>query len=80
MIRLFYKGKEKGLQIIDLYKVTEGDKSEKLGDVLEKYWERELNNAKLNGRRPNLLKVLFKVFGPYFMMWGMVMFLQMMNR
>lgn len=80
MIRLFYHGKKKGLQIIDLYKVLENDKSNKLGDILEKHWDKEFHNAKLNGKVPSLLKVMFKSFGLNYMLWGIVMFVQMMNR
>lgn len=80
MIKLFYKGKQKGLQIVDLYKVLEDDKSDKLGDDLERNWENELVNAKLNGKTPSLLKVLFKSFGLYFMLWGIAFFAQMMIR
>lgn len=65
---------------MDLYKVMENDKSDKLGDVLEENWVKELNNAKLNGKQPSLLKVLWKSFGLYFMLWGIAFFVQMMIR
>lgn len=80
MITLVYKGTKKGLQIIDLYKVLDADKSDKLGDILEEYWEKEFINAKLNGRTPSLLKVMFQAFGWNYMAWGIVMLLQMLNR
>lgn len=59
----------------------EEDKSEKLGDVLEHHWNKEVDDAKRTGRKPNLVKVLLlKLVGVDFMMWGTVMFTQMMFR
>lgn len=80
MVRLSFKREKKSLQVKELYKVMENDKSKMLGDTLEQYWEQEINNANLNGRIPNLTKILFKVFGFNYFMWSLLTVLYLLTR
>ncbi|KAJ8933696.1 hypothetical protein NQ314_013862 [Rhamnusium bicolor] len=62
MVSLFYKGTQKGLEIIDLYKTLDCDKSMNIGDRLERNWEREVARAKLKHSEPSLMRALIKTF------------------
>lgn len=74
MVKLFYKGAKKGLQVSDLYQILKADRSEKLGSALEKNWNNEVIDAKLKGRNPSLVRALFKTFFWIYMALGIVMF------
>lgn len=74
MVKLFYKGARKGLQVSDLYQILKADRSEKLGSALEKNWNKEVIDAKLKGRNPSLIRALSKTFFWLYMALGMVMF------
>lgn len=76
MIKLCYKGTRHGLQIGDLYKTLYDDKSEDLGDKLEKNWQRECAKAKEKHKKPSLFTALTKTFFWQYMIWGFVLFFQ----
>lgn len=76
MVKLYYQGNKTRLEISDLYKTVEKDKSGKLGDELEKYWQEEIKKASTKGKDPRLIMALFKAFGKHFIFWGLVMFVQ----
>lgn len=72
----FLKGRKKLLETEDLYKVLKEHKSEILGDKLCAAWDRELLRKQQNSKKePSLLRTLVKVFGPYFGLLGLVLFL-----
>ncbi|KAL7740941.1 hypothetical protein ACLKA6_014096 [Drosophila palustris] len=72
----FLKGRKKMLETEDLYKALKEHKSETLGDKLCVAWDRELLKKQQNSKKePSLLRTLLKVFGPYFALLGLVLFL-----
>ncbi|XP_023310959.1 multidrug resistance-associated protein 4 [Anoplophora glabripennis] len=77
MIKLFYKGTQKGLEVVDLYKALDCDKSSYVGDKLEKNWDDEVKKAKLKGSKPSLMRALIKTFIWKYMLCGLLQFIQM---
>lgn len=77
MIKLFYKGTQKGLEVIDLYKALDEDKSSPLGDKLEYHWDNEVKRAKLKGCKPSLMRALSKTFFLSYMLCGLLQCFQM---
>ncbi|KAH8377694.1 hypothetical protein KR093_006671 [Drosophila rubida] len=72
----FFKGRNKMLETEDLYKALKEHKSETLGDKLCVAWDRELLKQHQNSnKKPSLLRALIRVFGCYFGLLGMVLFL-----
>nr|CAD7452465.1 unnamed protein product [Timema tahoe] len=58
-VDLFKKGFKQDLSQDDLFEPLSKDKSQHLGDKLEKNWQRELKASDKTGHSPNLLKVIF---------------------
>lgn len=77
---LCFRNQLKSLEVKKLYNVTDSDNSQSLGDVLERQWETELNQAKLNKRRPSLLRAFCKVFGVSCVANGILMALPQLIR
>lgn len=75
MVKLFYKGARRGLQVTDLYQILKADKSEKLGDALEKNWNKEVAKAKEKGTNPSLIRALSNTFLCLYMAYGLAMFI-----
>lgn len=75
MVKLFYKGAKRGLQINDLYKHVKSDDSELLGNKLEKNWNKEVEKSKLKDRGPRLLRALFATFFWGYMYYGILFFI-----
>ncbi|CAK9815097.1 Probable multidrug resistance-associated protein lethal(2)03659 [Anthophora plagiata] len=61
-IDLFKTGYKKVLQTDDLYDPLKFDRSNILGDRLERRWKIELENSKKNRRRASLLRAIFRTF------------------
>ncbi|KAF7993145.1 hypothetical protein HCN44_005926 [Aphidius gifuensis] len=61
-IKFFKTGYSKILETGDLFDPLSNDKSDVLGDRLEKQWFKELDNAKKYKRRPNFLRTIFRCF------------------
>ncbi|XP_076757866.1 ATP-binding cassette sub-family C member 4 [Xylocopa sonorina] len=61
-IDLFKTGYKKILQTDDLYNPLKTDRSNVLGDRLEKQWRIELENSKKHKRRASLLRAIFRTF------------------
>lgn len=72
---IFKKGYKKELEVQDLYDVPDEDRSEKLGDRLEKEWRKELSQIK-PGEKPKLLKALLRCFGMRFIFAGLLAFIE----
>ncbi|GJQ86164.1 hypothetical protein Trydic_g13443 [Trypoxylus dichotomus] len=66
----FYTGTKRAINVKDLFKITESDDSEFLGDRLEDNWNTELENAKKNGREPSLLRAVAATFFWRYMLYG----------
>ncbi|CAG9858692.1 unnamed protein product [Phyllotreta striolata] len=75
MIGVIKTGTKHGLEIKDLFKAMEKDKSENLTDRLDKYWTSEVARARKLNSKPSLLKVIFKTFCTEFMGFGVLWFL-----
>ncbi|XP_035703251.1 multidrug resistance-associated protein 4 isoform X2 [Folsomia candida] len=58
LVPLFRKGYKQDLVFQDLYTVIKSDHAETLGDKLEAAWNKELESAKIRGKKPSLSKVL----------------------
>ncbi|XP_017068567.1 probable multidrug resistance-associated protein lethal(2)03659 [Drosophila eugracilis] len=71
-IPTFIKGRKDTLDTKDLYRALKEHKSETLGNKLCASWEQELEKTK---GKPNLLRALLRVFGWYFALLGLVLFL-----
>lgn len=71
-IKIFKKGYKKVLELEDLFKPLEVDRSEALGDRLERNWDAQVNGP----GRPSLLKAICKTFWREYTYMG---FLQIMN-
>lgn len=69
---LFWKGYDKDLEVEDLYNILPNDRSEMLGDELEKYWNLEISSAKEKNRKPWLLRAILKAFGQLYIFVGLI--------
>ncbi|KAF4522899.1 hypothetical protein B566_EDAN012057 [Ephemera danica] len=73
-IQEFIKGYSRDLEADDLYEPLKDHKSDRLGNILEKNWNRELKSP--NGGKkpqPSFMKAMIKSFGPRFMCFGFVL-------
>lgn len=62
-IPLFYIGTKRKIHLTDLYKTLFTDKSETVGDQLERNWAKEVKRAAEKPHiKPSLLKALVKTF------------------
>ncbi|XP_039479923.1 probable multidrug resistance-associated protein lethal(2)03659 [Drosophila santomea] len=69
-IPTFIKGRKVTLGVNDLFRVLKEHKAETLGDKLCTSWQKELKTYEKNA---SLLRVLFGVFGQYFVLLGVVL-------
>ncbi|VVC32361.1 ABC transporter type 1, transmembrane domain,ABC transporter-like,P-loop containing nucleoside triphosphate [Cinara cedri] len=67
---IFKTGYKRDLEETDLYLTMNTHKASYLGSVLEKKWKAELIYAKNANRKPSLLRVLIRIFGPTLMFYG----------
>ncbi|CAH1105116.1 unnamed protein product [Psylliodes chrysocephalus] len=74
MITVIRKAAKTGLDVNDLYKAMQKDKSEQLGDRLEHNWNKELLKSKEKDFKPSLLRSIFKTFYKEFMLYGVLWF------
>lgn len=75
LLPLFFKGCRHGLNKDDLTKCLKADKSEDLGDRLEKQWEKEIFLARKKNREPRLRNALFRTFYKQCLFDGFLVFL-----
>ncbi|XP_072762870.1 ATP-binding cassette sub-family C member 4 [Anoplolepis gracilipes] len=74
-ISLFKTGYKKVLEVEDLFEPLKKDRSNVLGDRLEKRWKIELDNSKKGKRRPSLLKTIFRTFLWEYFLLGVIQIL-----
>lgn len=67
-IPTFIRGYKKELEESDLHETLKNDKSDMLGDILEKTWEKESSLHE----DPSLWRALIKTFGTNFMCYGIL--------
>ncbi|XP_054723461.1 ATP-binding cassette sub-family C member 4-like isoform X2 [Uloborus diversus] len=59
---LFLKGTKGNLKLTDIYDSPDVDSSEKIGETMQKEWEKELKKIK-DGEHPSLFKATIRSFG-----------------
>ncbi|XP_065369875.1 probable multidrug resistance-associated protein lethal(2)03659 [Calliphora vicina] len=71
----FFKGRKSVLNENDLYRALNEHKSDFVGHKLSLAWEEQCEKVKGTNKEPSLLKATFKVFGWYYMMLGIALFI-----
>ncbi|XP_072935686.1 ATP-binding cassette sub-family C member 4-like isoform X2 [Epargyreus clarus] len=67
-------GYSRDIQENDLYAPLPEHRSDVLGDAMQKGWAREVEyTSRQDSKKPSLWKVLFKVFGPELMLYGLIL-------
>uniref|UniRef100_A0A8B9PI14 Multidrug resistance-associated protein 4 n=1 Tax=Apteryx owenii TaxID=8824 RepID=A0A8B9PI14_APTOW len=67
---LFITGHKRKLEEDDMYKVLPEDSSEKLGEELQWYWDKEVQKAKKDGRMPHLTKAIILCYWKSYLVFG----------
>ncbi|VVC32376.1 ABC transporter type 1, transmembrane domain,ABC transporter-like,P-loop containing nucleoside triphosphate [Cinara cedri] len=73
LLDLFKIGKQRDLEEKDLYKTLEEHLSSPLGNELENKWNTELAIACKKKRNSSLLRVLIRMFGAKYLMYGIIL-------
>ncbi|XP_078077780.1 ATP-binding cassette sub-family C member 4 isoform X2 [Mustelus asterias] len=73
---LFRIGNKRRLEENDLYKVLPEDGSERLGEELQRHWDKEVQKAKNQARIPHLTKAILKCFWKPYAILGAFTFLE----
>ncbi|KYN37378.1 hypothetical protein ALC56_08282 [Trachymyrmex septentrionalis] len=70
--KIFRTGYKKDLEETDLYATLTQDRTNNLGEIIAKAWEREVESCakKKNGSKPQLLRVLLRSFGKPLLLIG----------
>ncbi|XP_032455220.1 multidrug resistance-associated protein 4 [Nasonia vitripennis] len=78
---LFWYGRKHDLETKDLHNALPDDLSEPLGNKLEKFWKREVENSQKGKNKPSLLRAIRKTFGwTYFQYAAHILFLTIVVR
>ncbi|NXO04289.1 MRP4 protein, partial [Rhinopomastus cyanomelas] len=67
---LFITGHKRKLEEDDMYKVLPEDSSEKLGEELQWYWDKEVQKAKKRGKMPHLTKAIILCYWKSYLVLG----------
>ncbi|XP_051464306.1 ATP-binding cassette sub-family C member 4 isoform X2 [Apus apus] len=67
---LFIIGHKRKLEEDDMYKVLPEDSSEKLGEELQWYWDKEVQKAKKRGKTPHLTKAIILCYWKSYLVLG----------
>ncbi|XP_053792269.1 ATP-binding cassette sub-family C member 4 isoform X3 [Vidua macroura] len=67
---LFITGHKRRLEEDDMYKVMPEDSSEKLGEELQWYWDKEVQKAKKRGKTPHLTKAIILCYWKSYLVFG----------
>ncbi|XP_011696223.1 PREDICTED: probable multidrug resistance-associated protein lethal(2)03659 isoform X2 [Wasmannia auropunctata] len=81
--KIFRTGYKKDLEETDLYATLTQDRTDYLGEVIGKAWEREVESCakKKNGSKPQLLRVLLRCFGKPLLLIGFAQaFMELFSR
>ncbi|XP_078259159.1 ATP-binding cassette sub-family C member 4 [Rhinoraja longicauda] len=73
---LFRIGYKRRLEENDLYKVLPEDQSERLGEELQRHWDKEVQKAQKQVRIPHLTKAILKCFWKSYIILGAFTFLE----
>ncbi|CAG9833837.1 unnamed protein product [Diabrotica balteata] len=72
LLPIIKKGNKQTLEVADLYEALDADKSKRLGDALEKHWDKQMLVAKEKHRQPSLMWALWKTFRFELMVYGII--------
>uniref|UniRef100_A0A452EAR3 Cystic fibrosis transmembrane conductance regulator n=1 Tax=Capra hircus TaxID=9925 RepID=A0A452EAR3_CAPHI len=73
---LFKIGYERKLKQDDLYSMLPEDRSQNLGEELQRYWDREVLRTKKDAREPSLMKAIVKCYWKFYFGLGLLTFLE----
>ncbi|KAL8592423.1 hypothetical protein ACOMHN_021365 [Nucella lapillus] len=75
---LFTKGRQRPLEVDDMFNVTPDDSSDYLGANLDREWQREVKaGEESEGRHtPSLLRALLRLFGMRYLLLGILVFIE----
>ncbi|KAB0343825.1 hypothetical protein FD754_020751, partial [Muntiacus muntjak] len=73
---LFKIGHKRKLEPDDLYSVLPEDRSQRLGEELQGYWDQEVKRAQKEAQEPSLMKAIVKCYWKSYLIWGMFTFLE----
>ncbi|XP_043334217.1 ATP-binding cassette sub-family C member 4-like isoform X2 [Cervus canadensis] len=73
---LFKIGHKRKLEPDDMYSVLPEDRSQRLGEELQGYWDQEVKRAQKDAKEPSLMKAIVKCYWKSYLIWGMFAFLE----
>uniref|UniRef100_A0A8D0XQR7 Uncharacterized protein n=1 Tax=Sus scrofa TaxID=9823 RepID=A0A8D0XQR7_PIG len=73
LLRVGYKRR---LEEDDMYSVLPEDRSARLGEELQGYWDREVSRAEKDAREPSLMKAIIKCYWKSYSVLGVFTFLE----
>ncbi|MEE6470889.1 hypothetical protein FKM82_009105 [Ascaphus truei] len=73
---LFLLGRKRKLEEDDMYTVLPGDSSEHLGEELQRYWDKELQEAEKEARTPHLTKAILRCHWKAYSVLGFFTFIE----
>lgn len=78
---LFLYGNKHDIEEKDLYNVLHEDRSEPLGDRLERFWKKEVEFSYKSKKKPSLVNAIKKCFGRDYIFYAVhVLFLSLVVR
>ncbi|XP_055398777.1 ATP-binding cassette sub-family C member 4-like isoform X2 [Bubalus kerabau] len=69
---LFKIGHKRKLEKDDMYPVLPEDRSQRLGEELQGYWDQEVLRAQKDAREPSLMRAIIKCYGKSYLVLGML--------
>ncbi|XP_010830376.1 PREDICTED: multidrug resistance-associated protein 4-like [Bison bison bison] len=73
---LFKIGHKWKLEPDDMYSVLPEDRSQRLGEELQGYWDQEVKRAQKDAQEPSLVKAIVKCYWKSYLIGGMFTFLE----
>uniref|UniRef100_A0A8B9Y7U3 Uncharacterized protein n=1 Tax=Bos mutus grunniens TaxID=30521 RepID=A0A8B9Y7U3_BOSMU len=73
---LFKIGHKWKLEPDDMYSVLPEDRSQRLGEELQGYWDQEVKRAQKDAQEPSLVKAIVKCYWKSYLIWGMFTFVE----
>ncbi|MXQ99163.1 hypothetical protein E5288_WYG012305 [Bos mutus] len=73
---LFKIGHKRKLEPDDMYSVLPEDRSQCLGEELQRHWDQEVKRAQKDAQEPSLMKAVIKCYWKSYLIWGMFTFLE----
>ncbi|XP_060989153.1 ATP-binding cassette sub-family C member 4-like isoform X10 [Dama dama] len=73
---LFKIGHKRKLEPDDMYSVLPEDRSQRLGEELQGYWDQEVERAQKDAQEASLMKAIIKCYWKSYLIWGLFTFLE----